>query len=241
MHFDDDHTYDNLPEEGDELLLETGDGGVVELGEATIDVDGDGVADSRVVIEDGDAYLVSDIDGDGYVDQIQENPGNTPGQGDNRTGRDGSDRGDRGDRTGGDEPVTVGRDTSDLVPVAPGSALDEVERPEEREDPYRPDQVSNPVGEPGPMVVEHEGEWLEIGEPTVDSDRDGSPDTVVTTLDDGSAIGFTDVDGDGDADRITSISADGVVEVAEPDGRGGWTTVARGYVTPDGEVVMEDR
>lgn len=252
MHFDEDNEYDSAPEQGDTLIFDTGDGGEIELGPATLDTDGDGEADSLIVVESGQAYLVSDVDGDGYVDQVQENP-NVSGapdededdddkRGDNRTGRDSNrDEDDDDDQDG--TVVQVDRNADDLMPTAPGSALDDL--PDTGDDRTDPGPVVQPVDDTtnradDVMVIETEGEVMELGEPTLDSNGDGTADTVVTELEDGSLITFTDRDGDGDADQITAFGTDGTIEVAEPDGRGGWEPVARGHVTPDGEVVLEE-
>lgn len=247
MHFDEDNEYDSTPEQGDTLIFDTGDGNEIELGPATLDTDGDGEADSLIVVESGQAYLVSDVDGDGYVDQVQENP-NVAGsddddddnRGDNRTGRDRAPD-DQDDSDDDGDVIQVDRDADDLMPTAPGSALDDLE--DTGAEPHTGPEVQtvdDTTRAGDSMVIETDGETMDLGEPTLDSNGDGTADTVVTELDDGSLITFTDRDGDGDADQITAFGTDGTVEVAEPDGRGGWEPVARGHITPDGEVVLEE-
>lgn len=248
MHFDEDNDYDSAPETGDTLIFDTGES-EIELGPANIDSDGDGVADSLIVVESGEAYLASDVDGDGYVDQVQENPGvedQPETRGDNGPGRDRDRDDDPDDHTADDRDddgrvVQVDRSADDLMPTAPGSALDGLDEPADDPD-VRPEvQTVDDTSRAGDsMIIENDGEVTELGEPTLDSDGDGTPDTVMTEFDDGSVITFTDTDGDGDADQIIAIGSDGSIEVAAPDGRGGWEPVARGQVNADGEVEIEE-
>ncbi len=80
---------------------------------------------------------------------------------------------------------------------------------------------------------------LNDGAPTVDLDGDGTPDTVVSHLADGTVVGYSDTDGDGTADRMTQIAPDGRVLLAVPDGRGGWQQAATGSLDDDGRFVPD--
>jgi hypothetical protein len=62
----------------------------------------------------------------------------------------------------------------------------------------------------------------------------------VVQHDDGSTTGYTDVDGDGHADQITQINADGSVVIATSDGDGHWQVQSTGHLDSDGGYVADD-
>lgn len=64
---------------------------------------------------------------------------------------------------------------------------------------------------------------VQVGAATVDTDHDGVNDTAVVEDDQGNTIGFTDADGDGQADVAVVISPTGDSTVYEHTGDGQWT------------------
>jgi hypothetical protein len=199
-----------------------------DLGSATYDSDGDGVADSVIIGQDEYTVVVTDDDGDGQADSVtaydaggnEVHRGSAGGATDGSTGDDGSkgDSGSSGDGASGDG---ASGDT--------GSSGD---------------QGSAGTGDHGAggsiTVVDEQGRPVEVGPPTADMDGDGTPDTAVVRNDDGSTTGFTDRNGDGEADQITQISADNQVTISIADGNGGWTVAATGHLDPSGEFVEDD-
>lgn len=87
----------------------------------------------------------------------------------------------------------------------------------------------------GSIHVEGPKGDMDAGKPTIDSDHDGKPDTAVADDGHGGKVLATDADGDGKADQITEIDAEGKVTVSvhEPDGQ--WTVQERGHLDEQGQ------
>ncbi|MDQ6657188.1 MAG: hypothetical protein M3Z00_02955, partial [Actinomycetota bacterium] len=83
------------------------------------------------------------------------------------------------------------------------------------------------------------GQTYTLGAPTADFNGDGTPDTVVTTLENGTVVGYSDVDGDGQTDQVTQIDPDGTITIGVPDGNGGWEQAATGTLGANGEFVPD--
>ncbi|NNG36729.1 DUF6802 family protein [Nakamurella aerolata] len=87
------------------------------------------------------------------------------------------------------------------------------------------------------VYTDQSGQAYQLGSPTADFDGDGVNDTVVTTLANGTVVGYSDIDGDGHIDQVTQIDPDGSVTVGVPDGSGGWEQAATGTIGPEGQFV----
>jgi len=170
---------------GHEITYESPHGSV-ELGAAGYDSDDDGVADSVIVIQDGQEYVITDADHDGTAESLHAY-----------------------DSAGQEVDPETG------VPL----------------DWATPDNGSTGLTGPG-------GEY-DLGHPTTDLNGDGTADTVVAQLSDGTVVGYSDNDGDGTADQVTQISPDGRVMIGVSDGRGGWQQAATGYLGADGSFVPD--
>jgi hypothetical protein len=79
----------------------------------------------------------------------------------------------------------------------------------------------------------------DVGQATVDSNHDGKADTAVVHNDDGSTMAFTDVDGDGKADEVTIIEANGDVTIGQHTGADEWTDVEHGHVDSHGNYTPD--
>ncbi len=88
-------------------------------------------------------------------------------------------------------------------------------------------------------VTADDGSHVGVGAPTVDLNQDGHPDTALVKHADGSVTGYTDRDGDGQADQITQISSDGSVIITVHDGSGDWHVAATGHVDSSGKLVED--
>ncbi|GGL96146.1 DUF6802 family protein [Nakamurella endophytica] len=251
------------------LSVAGADGGAIELGDPTVDLDKDGHADTAVVRgTDGSVTGFTDRDGDGVADQItQINPDHqvviavSDGQGgwqvvatghmdaDNTmvedptpapgaeihlptgeagtSGTDGTDAPDAGVPTDTTDTTT---DTT-TVPATDGPATGGP----------TPDAGTDPGGASpaGDITYSAGGHEYDLGAPTHDMNADGTPDTVVVHQADGTVIGYTDTDGDGQADQITQVAADGSVVIGVSDGHGGWSQVASGHRADDGSFVAD--
>ena len=75
---------------------------------------------------------------------------------------------------------------------------------------------------------------VSLGPATVDSNNDGTPDTVVVHDANGDTILYTDTNGDGQADVATEITPDGHVITADHTGDHQWTEVETGHLDSDG-------
>ncbi|SDO78172.1 hypothetical protein SAMN04515671_1977 [Nakamurella panacisegetis] len=207
----------------------SGSSGSTDLGAATYDSDHDGVADSVIVIEDDHEYVITDSDHDGHADSIHayDENGN---QVDPKTGApiDGSGDG----TTGGSSDGTTGTDTGASTTDHTGSSTTGAST-----DGTQTGSSSDAGSDI--TVTGSDGSAHSIGTPTVDLDHDGSPDTAVVHNSDGSVTGYTDRDGDGHADQITQIGADGKVVIAVADNNGGWTITTTGHLDASGNLVPD--
>ncbi|MBE7161734.1 MAG: hypothetical protein INR72_10835 [Williamsia herbipolensis] len=189
------------------------------LGHAAVDSDHDGVADSVIIGVDDKTVMFTDTDGDGEADQrtVYDSDGNVVDQKDlDSTGPDDSDS----------DSTTP--DSSD----GGGSGSDTTS-------PDEPDDTQN--SQDGVItMVDDEGRSVDVGPPTVDMDGDGTPDTAVVQGDDGSTIGYTDRNGDGEADQITRITADRHVSILVVDSSGEWVVAQTGTLDENGHFVPDE-
>jgi len=211
---------------GEEISLETSSG-TQDLGQATYDSNHDGIGDSVMIIQDDHAYLVTDVDHDGYADSVRafDSSGHevdpSSGQPVGETaGGNGDDAGQGSNVQGGG----VDGYGSFGGPVAGDAALG----------------TAAVLTGAGLTVPGNDGSTQELGAATVDLDRDGTADTAVVRDADGAVIGYTDRDGDGIADQMTRIGTAGDVVISVSDGRGGWEVAATGQLD-DAGVLVEDQ
>lgn len=218
-------------EPGDELVMDH-----ESLGAATYDSDHDGVADSVILGIDDHTVMFTDSDGDGEVDsrttfgtdgEVLEQK-NVSGEDATTSSSDGTDSGSdttggdtSGDTTGGETTggETTGSDTT-------GS-----------------DTTGDDAGETSSTVisvVDDQGRSVDVGPPTVDMDGDGTPDTAVVQGDGGSTIGYTDRNGDGEADQITEITADRHVTISVVNSAGDWEVAQTGTLDANGHFVPSE-
>ena len=94
-------------------------------------------------------------------------------------------------------------------------------------------------GAAGDITIEADGQTYDAGAPTADFTGDGANDTAIVQGEDGTVNAFTDSDGDGQADTITQVDAEGHVTVAVSDGNGGWEVAATGHIDANGNVVED--
>lgn len=224
-------------------------GRTVEVGPPTVDMDGDGTADTAVVQgDDGSTIGYTDRNGDGEADQLTEITAdrhvtisvlNSAGEWEvAQTGTldanghfvpsEGSGSSTDGFRADG-EGVAWGILPTDAAAGDAGAA--DTDAPVDA-----PDDVSGATGTPI-VYTDPEGNTYELGLPTEDFNGDGQADTVITTLPDGTVVGYSDVDGDGLTDQVTQINTDGTVTIGVPDGAGGWEEAATGTLGENGEFV----
>ena len=93
------------------------------------------------------------------------------------------------------------------------------------------DAQGNVVG--AAQYDEASGDWVAVdpgadqsaGPATLDVNENGVTGTAVVQSEDGTVTGFTDIDGDGQADIVTTFNPDGHVSVAEHTGQDQWTEV----------------
>ncbi|WP_029136870.1 DUF6802 family protein [Nakamurella lactea] len=210
-----------------------------DLGSATYDSDGDGVADSVIVGQDEYTVVVTDHDGDGRADEVttydshgneveSQSSGGGVGDGSDDPGADSGSGTDTEPDTGTDTSASTGTDDgSDTDGSDTGSDTDGAD-------------TGTDAADGTITVVDDHGNTVEVGPATVDMDNNGTPDTAVVKGDDGSTIGYTDRDGDGAADQITRITADREVTILVSDGNGGWDVAARGHLDDNGEFVEDN-
>lgn len=226
------------------------EGRTVEVGEATVDMNGDGTKDTAVVHgDDGSTTGYTDRDGDGEADQIThitadsqvtisvpdgsggwevEATGHIDEDGQFVPDESGSGADEGSSSTTGSAGDVVGADTTEDTANAVPTAGAEADG----------DALGGTLGgAAGISYTDASGQSYDLGEPTADFDGDGTPDTVVTTLEDGTVVGYSDVDGDGLTDQVTQINPDGSVTIGVPDGNGGWEEAATGTIGPDGAFV----
>ncbi|WP_353649809.1 DUF6802 family protein [Nakamurella sp. A5-74] len=227
----------------------------VDVGPPTVDMDGDGTADTAVVQGDGGSTIgYTDRNGDGEADQITEITADrhvtisvVNSSGDWEVAQTGTL-----DPDGHFVPSEgTGTTTDDLRQDGPAAesvawgllpagtadaseAADPAVGQSEASESTAPDDTAGSV----PIVyTDPEGITYELGVPTEDFDGDGRADTVITTLADGTVVGYSDVDGDGLTDQVTQINTDGTVTIGVPDGVGGWEEAATGTLGENGEFV----
>jgi hypothetical protein len=262
MQFNDDT---DLPDPGDHVILDDED-----LGSATYDSDHDGVADSVIVGQEDYSVVITDSDHDGEADSVKayDHEGN---QVDPRTGAsvgDGSaGDGSAGDDSSGDSTTggtgtegqvdptghTTGTDdgqpgeadgstteTSSGTEGQPGESSG-MEPTGDQGDAGTGDGTTDGTTDGGITVIGDDGTPVTVGQPTADLNGDGTPDTAVVQNHDGSTTGYTDVDGDGHADQITQINADGSVVIAVSDGDGHWQVESTGHIETDGTYVEDPK
>lgn len=209
---------------GDNITLETS-AGAQDLGQATYDSDHDGVGDSVIVIQDDHEYLITDADHDGYADSVRAFDGSgqeiDPSSGHPLDPP--SDGTGQGSNLGNLSPAgysSFGSAAADAAGASSGLAVGAADGS-------------------GMTVTGEDGSEHDLGAATVDLDRDGTPDTAVVREADGAVIGYTDRDGDGIADQMTRIGADGDVVIAVSDGSGGWEVAATGHLDDSGALVED--
>lgn len=221
---------------GHEITYESSSG-PVDLGEAGYDSDHDGVADSVIVIQDGKEYVVTDADQDGTAESLhaydstgQEVDPKSGAPLDRATPDNGNASG-TGDDSSNSDPTTGSATGAD----AGGTSETGSSNPDDT------DSDTTSAGNAGHYitVTRDDGSAHSVGAPTVDLDKDGSPDTAVVHNSDGSISGYTDRDGDGSVDQITQIDPDGKVVIAVSDGNGGWEVAATGRMDGDGTLVED--
>ena len=205
---------------GEDITI-TAQGQTEDLGAATYDSGHDGVADS-VIVGDGDHVLVfTDTDHDGHADSVTEYDSSghvVHGDGSDSTGTSSGNSDDGGasgtsgttDHDGGGTTGPSGTDTG--TDGAPAATI---------------------------TVTADDGSHVGVGAPTVDLNQDGHPDTALVKHTDGSVTGYTDRDGDGQADQITQIASDGSVIITVHDGSGDWHVAATGHVDSSGKLIED--
>ncbi len=190
-----------------------------DLGQATYDSDGDGVADSYIAVQsNGQVAVATDMNHDGTVDtvsfvnpdgsvEIHDAAGATIGAGHLVDGHIVVDQGSmNGGDTNGSNPVPA---------PGPGPA---------------------PAG--GDITVSENGQTQGLGAPNIDVNQDGKLDGVAVQAADGTQTVFYDQDGNGTVDAISQVHPDGTAVIAGPDGHGGWVVTAAGHVQ-DGQLVND--
>lgn len=201
------------------MYIDSGDSG--DSGELKIDVDGheyteqenfstgsDGVLDSYEVDTAGGDHLVyTDTDHDGHADEVTE----LDAQGD-VTRQAHFDPGSghwlpAGGAGSGNDPGNTGDPQTDTGHSGGAETI----------------TVDTPNGE------------VNLGPATVDSNNDGTPDTVVVHDAAGDTILYTDANHDGSADVATEITADGHVTTAEHTGDHQWADVQTGHLDGQGD------
>lgn len=204
---------------GHDITIDTASGSQ-DLGQATYDSDHDGVADSVIVIDGDHEYVITDSDHDGRADSMHEFD-SSGHEVDPKTGAPIDSTGT--DSTGTD---TTGTDTG-------AGAADHTASTDSGS------TSGSARSDHDITVIGDDGSAHSLGAPTIDMDLDGSPDTAIVHNDDGSVTGYTDRDGDGNADQITQISADGKVVIAIGDGHGGWKVAGTGHLDDSGSVIPD--
>jgi hypothetical protein len=205
---------------GDDTLSVSVEGEEYEL-EAEYDINKDGDNDTALVQTDsGGAVAFTDVDKDGDADVAVEldDKGNVVGAArfDEASGQWVAVDPNTGQATGGSGNPT-GSPTGDTHQAGTGS--------------------SRGGGEI--MVDLPDQDDVSAGAATVDLNNDGTNDTAVIQADDGGVMAFTDIDGDGEADMMTVVEADGDVVVSQHSGEDEWTEVERGHIDEKGNFTPE--
>lgn len=197
---------------------------------ATLDLDGDGVADTVHVDaahdQDpgspdagtaGGSYDYTDTTGDGVADTLTEY--DARGEVVGRASFDAASGQwrDVGPGAGGAGELHEMRAEPGAVPTSTGV-----------------DTAPDATGSgPRSIVVDGPGGPADAGVASYDTTGDGVLDTAVATTDDGSTVVVTDVDGDGRADYVTEVGHDGSYTSFEHAGGAEWTVVDSGTLGVD--------
>lgn len=84
---------------------------------------------------------------------------------------------------------------------------------------------------PGPDTIDDgSGHQVTVATPTFDATGDGVPDTTIVHQADGTIIGYTDSDGNGNIDHITQVGPDGSVLTATASADGNWVVDSHGHL-----------
>ncbi|ONI72881.1 hypothetical protein ALI144C_43615 [Actinosynnema sp. ALI-1.44] len=206
-----DHT--NNSGHGDEMTV-TVDGEQYEV-EADYDLNKDGDNDTAIITgDDGSKVAFTDVDNDGDADVAVEMD-------------------EQGNVTGA---ARYDEASGEWVPVDPKSGGGD----DHQSTGSTAGQSSSASGD---IKVDVPGESQDksAGPATVDMNQDGKNDTAVVKTDDGDTIGFTDRDGDGEADQMTVIESDGSVTISQHTGEDEWTEVEKGHVDSSGNYVPDSK
>lgn len=208
-----DSSSDDSNSDGGQTITVSGDhGSAHSVGAPTVDLDRNGAPDTAVVHHsDGSVTGYTDRDGDGRADQITQ------------IDADGKVIITVPDGQGGWGVAASGHLSADGTLVETASALGGATGL------ASPPDIASADGDKGHGV----------GQPTTNLTGDGTPDTVIAHLSDGTVVGYSDTDGNGASGQMTRISPDGRVVIGVPDGRGGWEQVATGWLDADGTFVPE--
>lgn len=218
MYVDESGGHDDGSQQGDELTVHAD--GHDYHSEENADIDGDGHMDAAVVKDDhGGGRVYYDSNHDGTADQYAEV--DSSGHVTAEAHYDAS--------TGEWTPVDHGNDTDT-------TSTDQTTTSHDGGDDHSSDGGHMEVTLPG-------GEQKELPAPTVDTNHDGVPDTVVAKDDHGNTVYFTDSNGDGQADMLVIEHQDGSLEAAKSDGHGHWQQIdTSGAQAPSQEhgIVADD-
>ncbi len=232
----------------------------VEVGPPTADMDGDGTADTAIVRnDDGSTTGYTDRNADGEADQItqigtdnrvtisvSDGKGGWEVAASGRLDANGEFVEDAGSGSAGTTSGIDGSDNADnavggavlsnVAATAGGGAADQ---PVDVTGAAAAEPTGDSAASDGATITytDANGQSYQLGAPTADFDGDGTPDTVVTTLENGTVVGYSDVDGDGRTDQVIQIDPDGTVTIGVPDGHGGWEEAATGHLGENGEFI----
>lgn len=183
--------------------------------EMNIDLDHDGTPDAAVVNNaDGSKSVYVDTDGDRVADEYAEV---------SATGELVAEA--RFDETTGEWGA--------VDPSLSGPAPEPTDGAEPAPAPEPADETSTVGG--GVLKAElPDGQEVEVGTPTIDTNSDGVNDTAVSEDQAGNTYYFTDVDNDGEADYVVIVGQDGSTQALEHQGGGQWTKVDGVDGTPGG-------
>jgi uncharacterized protein DUF6802 len=224
---DSDHQDSGSTSSHDEMSV-TVDGEQYEVHE-DYDVNHDGHNDTAVVqTDDGGAVAFTDADGDGKADVAVEvdDHGNVVGAA-------------RYDESSG-EWVAVDPKTGEETGSGSGTHSSSADNSNDSgSSSSSHGSGSGSGGEDIHVDVPDQKEDTDVGRATVDMNHDGTNDTVVEKEDDGSVIAFTDTDGDGEADMVTIIDANGDVTIGQHTGEDEWTDVEHGHVDSSGNYTPD--
>lgn len=170
---------------------------------ATLDVDGDGTNDSVYVETEDGGYAYTDTTDDGVADTLTQV-----------------------DRDGVVTAQAVAVGDGEWQTVAPGSI----------DIGGGTDAAAAPgvgTGTEAVIVIDTPDGPAVAGTASYDTDGDGVNDTAVAGTVDGGTLIATDVDGDGSADLLTAVDAEGDFTSYEHTGDAEWTVVESGNLATD--------